>query len=99
IPKGGQLVAERLARAGRHHEEHVAARQRRGNRLPLAGAEGGVPEMLVERCVEIRGSHVHEGLSPRRRRFAPPAPAIQDWTGTVAMASSANLPSSVSPSG
>ena len=35
----GQLVAERLARAGRHDHEHVAVRQRGADRVLLPGAE------------------------------------------------------------
>ena len=35
----GQLVAEALAAAGRHHHEAVATRERRGHRLALPGPE------------------------------------------------------------
>ena len=55
----GQLVAERLARAGGHDHEHVAARQRRLARLALARPEVGEAEELVE-----RGGQIHGGEPP-----------------------------------
>jgi hypothetical protein len=44
-----QLIAERLARPGRHHDEQVAAGERRADRLRLAGAEGAEAEVLAQR--------------------------------------------------
>ena len=52
----GQLVAERLARAGGHHHEHVAVRQRRPDRVGLPGPERGEAEQLVQRTVGIAGA-------------------------------------------
>ena len=43
-----QLVAERLPRAGGHHDQHIAPRQRGLHRLLLAGTEGGEAEVLLE---------------------------------------------------
>ena len=49
----GQLVAERLARAGRHDHEHVAVRQRRADRVLLPGPEALEAEQLVQRPVRV----------------------------------------------
>ena len=43
-----ELVAERLARAGGHDDEHVAAGERGLHRLALAGAEAGEAEQLAQ---------------------------------------------------
>ncbi len=55
--QGGQLVADRLARAGRHDGEQVPARERRAHDVFLAGAEGLVPEVASERGARIHGRH------------------------------------------
>ena len=60
----GQLVAERLARAGRHHHEHVAIRERGADRLGLAAAERGEAEQLAQRALGV--GRARDGL--RRRR-------------------------------
>ena len=57
-----QLVAERLARARRHHHEHVAVRERGADRLRLAAAEG-------------RGSRTARAARPRGPSRARRAPA------------------------
>ena len=55
---GGQLVAERLAGAGRHHQQHIAARNRGAADLFLVGAEGreaeGAGEQGAERQIVVR---------------------------------------------
>jgi hypothetical protein len=44
-----QLVAERLARPRRHHDEQVAPGERGADRLRLPGAERGEAEVLAKR--------------------------------------------------
>ena len=44
--KRGQLIAERLAAAGRHHREHVPALKDRGDNIPLSRAEIREPKVL-----------------------------------------------------
>ena len=53
--QGGQLVAQRLARAGRHDDEDVPRRRAdgRAHGLLLPGPEGLVAEVGVERAIEI----------------------------------------------
>ncbi len=53
---GGKLVAERLAAARRHHDQRVAAVERRLDRLALPRPEAGQPEPGEQRL----------GLRPRR---------------------------------
>ena len=62
-----KLVAERLARARRHHHEHVAVRERGADRVRLAGPEGGEAEQLVQRAHGVR--RARDGL----RRGRPEA--------------------------
>ncbi len=65
-----QLVAERLARAGRHDHEHVAAGDRRLDRLLLARPEPLEPEQLVQRPLGITGARDRFGRrwpEPRER--------------------------------
>ena len=65
----GELVADRLARAGRHHGEQVPARERGAHDVLLAGAEGPVAEVAEERGPGVHGEHY--SARPRRRP-APP---------------------------
>ncbi len=60
----GQLVAERLARAGRHHDQHVAAGERRLDRLALARPEAREAEHLAQRRAGLAGARER----PRRLR-------------------------------
>jgi len=65
-----QLVAERLARAGGHDDEHVASGQSGLAGLTLAGPEGGETEVLPQCCGEIRyASHPNDGFGQRRREI------------------------------
>ena len=57
--EAGKLVAERLARAGGHDHEHVAARQRRLAGLALPGPEVAEAEELVQ-----GGGQIHGGEPP-----------------------------------
>jgi hypothetical protein len=59
--EGGELVAERLARAGRHDHEHVAALRRGGARLALAPAELAEAEVLVKAGLEVHALTVSPG--------------------------------------
>jgi len=54
-----QLVAERLARARRHHDERVAPREGRLDGLLLPGPERFVPEQALQMC-----GRVHPGTLP-----------------------------------
>ena len=71
----GQLVAERLARARRHHHQHVAVRQRGADRIRLAAAEGREAEQLVQRADGVR--RARDGL----RRGRPEAGQGEDGGG------------------
>ena len=51
--QGGQLVAEALAAAGRHHAEDVAAVQHLLDDLALAGAELLQAELIAERPLQV----------------------------------------------
>jgi hypothetical protein len=62
-----ELVAERLARARGHHDQHVPIGQRGRHGLPLAGPEAGEAEELVQRPFGIGGAR------DRRRRLRPQA--------------------------
>ena len=53
-----QLVAERLAGAGRHDDQDVAPGHRRLDRLALPAAKAGVPEVAMER---VLGAGVQRG--------------------------------------
>ncbi len=55
----GELVAERLAAAGRHHHHRVAAGEDRLDDLPLAGAEAVVAEVAPEFVEERVGGLDH----------------------------------------
>ena len=72
-----QLVAERLAGAGRHHDQHVATAERGRHHLLLPGAEGGVAEVLVQGGVKVAHRVSDDsgevGWDGRRR----PAPASE----------------------
>ena len=57
-----QLVAERLARAGWHHHQHVAAGDGGLDRLALAGPEPGEAEHLPQRLAGLGRA----GERPRR---------------------------------
>ena len=59
-----QLVAERLAGAGRHNDEHVAACQRRLAGLALAGPELGEAEVLVQRAGRGPWGRTGQALAP-----------------------------------
>ena len=63
----GQLVAERLARAGRHHHQHVAPGDRGLDRLALAGTERREAEHLAQRRGRLGGPR------ERSRRLRPEA--------------------------
>jgi hypothetical protein len=62
-----ELVAERLARPRGHHDQHVAIGERGLHRLPLARAEAGEAEELVQRA--LRGRRARH----RRWRLRPQA--------------------------
>ena len=49
----GELIRERLSRAGRHERERVAAGDRRAHDVLLPGPEGVEAEELAQRCDEI----------------------------------------------
>ena len=67
----GQLVAERLARAGWHHHEHVAAGQRGLARLALTRAKLAEAEQVAERLVEVhREGHSSGASGGRGAEFA-----------------------------
>ena len=76
-----QLIAERLARAGGHHHQRVAAVQRSGHRLLLAGAKAVEAEGRAQGVASIHrratiapGSAVAHGLADgpgSERRGAP----------------------------
>ena len=59
-----QLVAERLARAGGHDREHVAAGQRRLARLALPRPEVGEPEPAAQLVGQIGGRRAHRTIVP-----------------------------------
>ena len=59
------LVADALARAGRHDRHGVPAGQQRIDGLALARPEGGVAEDVAEDL--IRGAGAHEALTRKRR--------------------------------
>jgi hypothetical protein len=61
----GQLVADRLAAAGRHQHQGVAAGRDVRDDLGLVGPEGGVAEDVVE---EARGARGQVGHAAIRRR-------------------------------
>ena len=63
----GELVAEALAAAGRHHDEAVAAVERGLHRLALPGPELAVAEVLEQR-VGIARPLVRSSAAARRRR-------------------------------
>ena len=57
-----QLVAERLARAGRHHDERVAAGEGRLDGLLLPGAERLVPEQALQMCGRVHPGNLAAGV-------------------------------------
>jgi hypothetical protein len=73
--KRRKLVAQRLAAAGRHHREHVAAVEDRRDDVGLTGPERREPEYRVKAV--LRGCEIGHGCRcrPRRRRsiFVPNA--------------------------
>ena len=83
-----QLVAERLARAGRHHDHHVAVRQRGLARLALPGPEGREAEERLERCGQVHGRKATLAPSPE----GTSAPSQSCYERTTASSSSANFP-------
>ena len=76
-----KLVAERLARAGRHHHHGVAALERRLHGLALAGAEVLEPEQLVQERVGIEAVDDALGNLHRRRVYRRPRrpPGAEAW--------------------
>ena len=62
-----QLVAERLARAGRHHDQHVAPGDRRLDRLALAGPErrGSRTPRAAPRPARVARANGRGGSGPR----------------------------------
>ena len=76
-----QLVAQRLAAAGRHHDEAVAPVERRLHRLALAGAERVQPEALEQRLGARRSGRLDRCLhlaeaTPHPGRLA--LPSVED---------------------
>ena len=67
--EGGQLVAERLARPGRHHDQRVAPVERSLHGLLLAGTEGVVAEDLAEDLMRV-GSHALQSTNRAHARSA-----------------------------
>ena len=63
----GQLVAERLARARRHHDERIAPGERRLDGLLLPGAKRLVPEQALQMCGRVHPGNLAAGVdaSPR----------------------------------
>jgi hypothetical protein len=76
-----QLVAQRLARAGRHHDEHVARRRpdRGPHRLLLTGAKGVEAEVLAQGGGGIHGA-VDRTASPAALR-----PFARSWCEACAV--------------
>jgi hypothetical protein len=79
-----KLVAERLAGAGRHHQQGVAPAQRSLDRLLLAGAIGGAAEMPPQGVVEVGlaatddsgGSGAEISADSARRACQPDRPPL-----------------------
>jgi hypothetical protein len=103
----GKLVAERLARARRHHDERVATRERGLARLALAASEAGESEVLAQGGVEVHGpatvasGPAGSGGPSHARNGRSGVFASGRYARTTASSSSANLPfaSSVPVSG
>ena len=73
-----QLVAERLAGAGGHHQQDVAASDHRLDGLELAGAKGGVAEVALQRLGELSLVHPWTTGSASSANFpfaSPPSPS------------------------
>ena len=66
----GQLVAERLAGAGRHHDERVAVGQRGVDRLRLTGPEAVEAEVGAQRFAGVHGTDDHSAGIGRDRSAA-----------------------------
>ena len=62
-----ELVAERLARARRHHDERVASREGRLDGLLLPGAKRLVPEQAVQMCGRVHPGNLAAGVDAHPR--------------------------------
>ena len=78
--QGGQLIAERFARAGGHDHQHVAVVERGLARLPLPSAEAGEAEALAKCPIEVHTANVQAGSAG----VGAERPAVTNLLQTVA---------------